>query len=55
MATEMASQIPTEQKTAPASTAALALDGLATNLTEVLAGDITRRVKQNLATVPASA
>ncbi|MFJ2476071.1 SDR family oxidoreductase [Streptomyces sp. NPDC087659] len=54
MDTDMAGHIPAEQKTDPASVAALALDGLAAGLTEVLADDITRQVKQNLAAAPAA-
>jgi hypothetical protein len=55
MDTEMASEIPQSERPAPASeAAALALAGLATNLTEVLAAGITRRVRQDIAAVPAS-
>ncbi|MFI2457641.1 SDR family oxidoreductase [Streptomyces sp. NPDC019539] len=54
MDTDMAGHIPAEQKADPAAVAALALDGLAAGLTEVLADDITRQVKQNLAAAPAA-
>lgn len=54
MDTHMAAHIPAEQKADPAGVAALALDGLAAGVTEVLADDITRQVKQNLAAAPAA-
>ena len=42
-------------KANPADVAALALDGIETDLTEILADDITRNVKQGLSAPPAVA
>ncbi|MEU6729401.1 SDR family oxidoreductase [Nonomuraea wenchangensis] len=49
MDTDMAAHVPAEQKTDPAIVAALALDGIATGAREILADDVTRRVKAGLA------
>ncbi|GAA2127143.1 SDR family oxidoreductase [Actinomadura napierensis] len=49
MDTDMAAHIPAEQKTDPAIVAALALDGIATAASEILADDVTRQVKAGLA------
>ncbi|MFI5890265.1 SDR family oxidoreductase [Actinoplanes sp. NPDC051513] len=49
MDTDMAATIPADQKTDPAIVAALALDGVAEGLTEILADDVTRGVKAALA------
>ena len=40
-------------KANPADVAALALDGVETDLTEILADDLTRNVKQGLSAPPA--
>ena len=50
MDTEMAARIPAGQKIDPAVVATLALDGVAAGLPEILADDVTRSVKQGLAT-----
>ena len=50
MDTDMAAHVPAEQKTDPAVVAKLALDGVAAGLPEILADDLTRSVKQGLAT-----
>ena len=42
-------------KANPADVAALALDGIEADLTEILADDITRSVKQGLSAPPAVA
>ena len=42
-------------KANPADVAALALDGIETDLTEILADDVTRGVKQGLSAPPAVA
>ncbi|MET7452124.1 SDR family oxidoreductase [Streptomyces sp. NPDC005574] len=55
MDTDMASGIPADQKTDPADVAAQALAGLEQGLTEILADDTTRYVKQTLATAPSAA
>jgi NAD(P)-dependent dehydrogenase (short-subunit alcohol dehydrogenase family) len=49
MDTDMAARVPADQKTDPALVAALALDGVAAGLREVLADDLTRGVKAGLA------
>ncbi|MFG2679721.1 SDR family NAD(P)-dependent oxidoreductase [Streptomyces sp. NPDC048392] len=53
--TAMASAVPADQKTGPAHVAAQALDGIERGLPEILADDVTRLVKQGLATAPAGA
>ena len=53
MDTRMAAHIDAP-KANPADVAALALDGIETDLTEILADDITRTVKQGLSAPPAS-
>ena len=50
MDTDMAAHVPAEQKTDPAVVAKLALDGVAAGIPEILADDLTRAVKQGLAT-----
>jgi NAD(P)-dependent dehydrogenase (short-subunit alcohol dehydrogenase family) len=52
MDTDMAAHIDAS-KANPADVAALALDGIETDLTEILADDTTRRVKQGLSAPPA--
>ena len=54
MDTDMAAHIDAA-KADPADVAALALDGIETDLTEILADDITRNVKQGLSAPPAVA
>jgi NAD(P)-dependent dehydrogenase (short-subunit alcohol dehydrogenase family) len=49
MDTDMASQVPADQKSDPALIAGLALDGVAAGAPEVIADDLTRGVKQGLA------
>lgn len=49
MDTDMARVVPADQKTDPADVAAQALDGVEQGLTEILADDVTRLVKQGLA------
>ena len=49
MDTDMAAHIPADQKTDPATVAALALDGVAEGRPEILADDVTRGVKAGLA------
>ncbi|MFJ1747333.1 SDR family oxidoreductase [Streptomyces sp. NPDC088116] len=49
MDTDMATDIPADQKTAPADVAAQALRGIETGLPEILADEVTRHVKQGLA------
>ena len=51
MDTDMAARI-TAPKADPADVAALALDGIETDLTEILADDVTRNVKQGLSAPP---
>ncbi|MEU9090318.1 SDR family oxidoreductase [Streptomyces sp. NPDC048428] len=55
MDTDMAASVPADQKTAPADVAAQALRGIEAGLTEILADETTRYVKQNLAASPAAA
>jgi NAD(P)-dependent dehydrogenase (short-subunit alcohol dehydrogenase family) len=55
MDTDMASSIPADQKTDPADVAAQALAGLEQGLTEILADDTTRYVKQTLSAAPNAA
>jgi NAD(P)-dependent dehydrogenase (short-subunit alcohol dehydrogenase family) len=52
MDTDMAAHI-NAPKADPADVAALALDGIENDLTEILADDTTRSVKQGLAATPA--
>jgi NAD(P)-dependent dehydrogenase (short-subunit alcohol dehydrogenase family) len=52
MDTDMAASIPADQKTDPAIVAALALDGVARGLPEILADDVTRGVKAGLSAGP---
>ncbi len=52
MDTDMAAHIDAP-KANPADVAALALDGIETDLTEILADDVTRNVKQGLSAPPA--
>ena len=52
MDTDMAAHIDAP-KADPADVAALALDGIETDLTEILADDLTRNVKQSLSAPPA--
>jgi hypothetical protein len=53
MDTDMAAHI-NAPKADPADVAALALDGMENDLTEILADDTTRSVKQGLSAPPAS-
>ncbi|MEV7726083.1 SDR family oxidoreductase [Streptomyces sp. NPDC087917] len=55
MDTDMAADVPDDQKTDPAEVAALALDGLENGIPEILADDVSRQVKQGLATPVATA
>lgn len=48
--TDMAAQVPADQKTAPATVAAAALDGVASGAPEILADDLSRRVRADLGT-----
>jgi NAD(P)-dependent dehydrogenase (short-subunit alcohol dehydrogenase family) len=50
MATDMAANVPDDQKTDPAVIAALALDAVAEGRAEIVADDISRSVKANLST-----
>ncbi|MGX1887670.1 SDR family oxidoreductase [Streptomyces sp. NPDC055287] len=52
MDTGMAASVPADQKADPAEVAAQALSGIERGLPEILADEITRHVKQNLATSP---
>jgi NAD(P)-dependent dehydrogenase (short-subunit alcohol dehydrogenase family) len=52
MDTGMAESVPADQKVDPAEVAARALSGIETGLPEILADEITRHVKQGLATSP---
>ncbi|MEU8201509.1 SDR family oxidoreductase [Streptosporangium sp. NPDC049046] len=52
MNTDMAADVPAERKTDPAEVAAQALDAIEKGLPEILADEITRQVKQNLAATP---
>ncbi|MFE1292167.1 SDR family oxidoreductase [Streptomyces sp. NPDC058751] len=52
MDTDMAAGVPAEHKTDPADVAAQALDGVAGGLPEILADELTRHVRQSLATSP---
>ncbi|MET7861185.1 SDR family oxidoreductase [Streptomyces sp. NPDC005318] len=54
MDTDMAAQVPADQKTDPASVAAQALDGLEKGLPEILADEVSRQIKQSLAAPPAA-
>ncbi|MEU7038880.1 SDR family oxidoreductase [Streptomyces sp. NPDC046237] len=55
MDTDMAAAVPADQKTDPAEVAAQALLGIEAGLTEILADDTTRYVKQSLAATPNAA
>ncbi|MGW0788598.1 SDR family oxidoreductase [Streptomyces sp. NPDC002911] len=55
MATDMAADVPADQKADPADVATQALDGVEAGLTEILADETTRYVKQSLATSPDAA
>ncbi|MEV7088545.1 SDR family oxidoreductase [Streptomyces sp. NPDC093085] len=55
MDTDMAAGVPADQKADPAEVAAQALDGVEAGLPEILADEITRQVRRNLATVPRAA
>lgn len=55
MDTGMAASVPADQKADPAEVAAQALDGIEAGLPEILADEITRYVKQSLATSPNAA
>ncbi|MFF2217094.1 SDR family oxidoreductase [Streptomyces antibioticus] len=50
--TDMAAAVPADQKTPAADVAAQALAGIAAGLPEIVADDLTRQVKQSLATEP---
>jgi NAD(P)-dependent dehydrogenase (short-subunit alcohol dehydrogenase family) len=52
MDTDMASAIPADQKAGPADVAAQALDAVEQGLPEILADDLIRLVKRNLALAP---
>ncbi|CAM5560478.1 SDR family oxidoreductase [Streptomyces purpurascens] len=52
MDTGMAASVPADQKADPAEVAAQALSGIERGLPEILADEITRHVKQSLATSP---
>ncbi|MFE0730175.1 SDR family oxidoreductase [Streptomyces antibioticus] len=52
MDTDMAAAVPADQKTPAADVAAQALAGIAAGLPEIVADDVTRQVKQSLATEP---
>ncbi|MFF8481346.1 SDR family oxidoreductase [Streptomyces antibioticus] len=52
MDTDMAAAVPADQKTPAADVAAQALAGIAAGLPEIVADDLTRQVKQSLATEP---
>ncbi|WP_405386623.1 SDR family oxidoreductase [Streptomyces sp. NBC_01102] len=52
MDTDMAADVPADQKARPADVAAQALHGIETGLPEILADETTRYVKQSLATSP---
>ncbi|GAB2830385.1 SDR family oxidoreductase [Actinocorallia aurea] len=52
MDTDMAAEVPADQKTSPAAVAAQALDGIEAGLPEILADEITRLVKQSLGAPP---
>ncbi|MET9101788.1 SDR family oxidoreductase [Streptomyces antibioticus] len=52
MDTDMAAAVPAAQKTPAADVAARALAGIAAGLPEIVADDLTRQVKQSLATEP---
>ncbi|MDF6041378.1 SDR family oxidoreductase [Streptomyces sp. JH14] len=54
MDTDMAAQVPADQKSDPASVAAQALDGLEKGLPEILADEVSRQIKQSLAAPPAA-
>jgi NAD(P)-dependent dehydrogenase (short-subunit alcohol dehydrogenase family) len=55
MDTDMAADVPADQKTDPADVAAQALHGIETGLPEILADEITRYVRQSLAASPNAA
>ncbi|MFD3538976.1 SDR family oxidoreductase [Streptomyces sp. NPDC058662] len=55
MDTDMASDVPADQKADPAEVAAQALSGIETGLPEILADETTRYVKQSLAASPNAA
>ena len=52
MDTDMAADVPADQKVDPAEVAAQALDGVETGLPEILADEVTRHVKQSVAASP---
>ncbi|MGB8940281.1 MAG: SDR family oxidoreductase [Streptomyces sp.] len=52
MDTDMAAQVPADQKVSASAVAAQALDGIEAGLPEIVADDLTRQVKQGLATAP---
>ncbi|WP_411105093.1 SDR family oxidoreductase [Streptomyces sp. cmx-4-9] len=52
MDTDMAAAVPADQKVAAADVAAQALDGIETGLSEILADDTSRYVKQSLSAAP---
>lgn len=54
MDTDMARAVPAHRKTDPALVAAQALDGIAQGLAEILADDVTRRVRAALSAPPAA-
>ncbi|GGV63505.1 short-chain dehydrogenase [Streptomyces longisporoflavus] len=52
MDTDMAAAVPADQKVSAADVAGQALDGIERGLPEILADELTRQVKQGLATTP---
>lgn len=52
MDTDMAADVPADQKAAPADVATQALRGIETGVREILADEVTRHVKQGLAVSP---
>lgn len=55
MDTDMAADVPADQKADPAEVAAQALSAIETGLPEILADEITRHVKRSLAASPNAA
>lgn len=55
MDTDMAADVPADQKVDPAAVATQALQALETGQSEILADEITRQVRQSLAAPPAAA